>query len=205
MKYAISRKPSFQFLNAQIPRAGQLLGPFGIFEVLVVQTQHVFARDPVAFASHVDVADAGLAGVRVANLVEEQRDHYSVLNADHRAAAAAEQEADRGVAQLAAISHVERDRVAAAQLVADVLVAGRDANAALFEPAFEFDFDLAREVDLSEADVSMVIFLHVHQVLHVARVQLLDQAFGQHRDAVMTPKRATFDDSAFDDVTDLRE
>src|SRR4029453_11626135 len=59
-------------------------------------------------------------GVGVANIVEEQRDHYSVVNADHRAAAAAEQEADRGVPQLATIGHVEWDRAAAAQLVATV-------------------------------------------------------------------------------------
>src|SRR5215813_4664175 len=73
-------KSSFQFFDAKVPRAGQFFGPLGIFEVLVVQTQHVFARDTVAFARHVDIAYAGFAGVRVANVVEEQRDHDSVLD-----------------------------------------------------------------------------------------------------------------------------
>src|SRR5581483_1709714 len=133
------------------------------------------------------------------------RDHPPALDADHRAAAAARQKSDRAVAEVAAVGRVERDRVGAAQLVADVLVRDRDLHVALREAALQLGLDLARQIDFGEADVAMFVALDVFEFGQLLLVEFFDQPFGQDRDAVMKSVGAPLDDRAFDDVTDLRE
>ena len=111
------------------------------------------------------------------------RHHPAALDADHGAAAARDQEADRAVAQVAAVLGVERDRVGAAQLVADVLVGDGDVEAALGQPALDLRLHLAREVDLGEADVAVIVALDVGQAGQLPGIELVDQPFGEDRDA----------------------
>ena len=58
-------------------------------------------------------------------------DEVAALHRDHRRVAAREQELGRAVAEVARVLHVERDRVGAAQLVADVLGDDRRLDAQL--------------------------------------------------------------------------
>ena len=184
---------------------GELVDPGGVLEVFGFEADHVGARDPIPLARDVDAARAGLARDRIAQIVERDRHEPAALDADHRAVAAAAQEADRAVAEVAAVFGVERDRIGAAQLVADVLVGDRHLDAAAAQPALHFRFHLAREVDLREADVAVLVALDVLQLRQLRRIELLDQPFGQHRDAERAARRAALDDRAFDDVADVGE
>ena len=171
----------------------------------MVEANHVFACDAEVFAVGVDVAHAGLAGVRVAYVSEQQRYELAVLNADHRAAAAVHQKANGGIAEFAAVMLIERDRVAATQFVADVFIRHHQLDAALFEAAFDFDFDLAREINFGEADVAVFVALYVLQVGEFVGVELVNHAFGQHGNAVKAAFGAALDDRTFDDVAEVRE
>ena len=113
----------FQFLNGQIACLSQLLRPIRLLEIRVIQPQHVLPRDAVIFTVDADVADYGFARVGIANVCKQQRNQLAILHADHCAAAATDQKPDRGISQFAAIRHIERNRVAATNFVADVFVA----------------------------------------------------------------------------------
>src|SRR5262249_54038243 len=136
---------------------------------------------------------------------EVERHKLAVLDADHGAAAALEQEADGRVAQFAAVMLIERNRVATAQFITDVLVGHNQLDLALTEAALELDLDLARQINFGEADVAVFIALHVLQIGQFVRIELVNQPFGQHGDAVKAIFRAAFDDRAFDDVAEFGE
>ena len=76
----------------------------------------------------------GRAGRRVDHLGERDRDEVAALHRDHRAVAAGEQVLRGAVAEVARVLHVERDRIGAAQLVADVLRGDRRLDLELLQP-----------------------------------------------------------------------
>ena len=69
------------------------------------------------------------SGLRIDHLVERHRHEVAALHRDHRRAAAGHQVLRRAVAQVARVFHVERNRIGAAQLVADVLGGDRRLDA----------------------------------------------------------------------------
>ena len=73
------------------------------------------------------------------------------------------------------------------------------------QPALHLGLHLAREVDLGEADVAVLVALDVLQLGQLGRVELLDQPLGQHGDAEVPAHRAALDDRALDDVADVGE
>src|SRR6185369_12833280 len=141
----------------------------------------------------------------VADRREGQRHELATLDADHRVALAREQEPDGGVAEVAAVLGVEGDGRGAPQLVADRLVRDVHADAARGEAALDLDLDAAREVDLGEADVAVVVALDVLKALELFGAELLDEPLGEHGDAMIVAHGAALDDRALDDVADLGE
>ena len=107
----------------QMGRVGEPVHPGGVREVLGFEPDHVGAGDSEPFAVDVHEADLRLAGLRLPEVVEGNRHEAPALDADHGAAAAAEQEPHGAVAEVAAVLGVEGNGVRASQLVADVLVA----------------------------------------------------------------------------------
>ena len=97
---------------------GQLLR---VLEIVAAQPDHVAPRDRVAGGRDVDQADLGAAGLRVGQLGEGDRDEVAALQRDHRPAAAGEHVLRGAIAEVPRVLHVHRDRIGAAQLVADVL------------------------------------------------------------------------------------
>jgi hypothetical protein len=188
-----------------VGRFGEAIDPGGVDEVLGVEADHVGPGHPEAFAAGVDQPHLGLAGGRLAQVVERDRHHPAALDADHRPAAPFDQEADRALPQVAAVLRVERNGIGAAQLVADVLVGDGDVEAALGEPALDFGLHLASEVDLGEADVPVVVPLDVGEAGQLARIELVDHALGEDGDAEVAAHRPPLDDRALDDVADLGE
>ena len=73
------------------------------------------------------------------------------------------------------------------------------------ESALHLGLDLARQVDLGEADVAVLVALDILQLGQLRGIELLDQALGQHRDAEVPAHRAPLDDRALDDVADGRQ
>ena len=110
-----------------------------------------------------------------------------------------------GVAEIARVLGVERDRRRAAQLVADRLVDDRHLDAALLEPHLHLVLHLAAEVDLRDADVALRVAVDVLQLRDFARAEALDERLGEQRDAVALAHRPPLDDAAFDDVGDVGE
>ena len=106
------------------------------------------------------------------------------------------------VAEVAAVLGIEGNRVRASELVADVLVRDRDAETALAEPPLHFGLDLSREIDFGEPHVSVLVALDVLELGELGRIELVDEALGQHGDAEVAPHRPPLDDRAFDDVAD---
>src|SRR6185295_17424821 len=117
---------------------------------------------------------------RLDELVERYRHEASALHGYHGTAAAAEQETHGTVRQIAAVLRIERDRIGAAQLIADVLVRDRHAQAALAEPPLHFGLDLARQIDLREAHVPVVVALDILELGQFAGIELVDQPFSKH-------------------------
>src|SRR5262245_22442666 len=179
--------------------------PVRIFEVRSLQPLHILARDAETFARDIDIAYSRLSGFGIADVGKIQRDKFAVLNADHSPATTTNQKSDGGVAELTAICHIERYRVATTQFIPDIFMADRQSDAALFEAACELDFDFARQVDLGKTDVSMVIDFDVHELFHIGRIELFNEALGEDRNTVMTMHGATLDDRSFDDVADAGE
>ena len=106
-----------------------------ILEVVAAQADHVAARDRVARRVHVDEADARAAGLadrsaRANGIGTKWPPCIEII----ARVAAREQVFRRAVAEVARVLHVERDRVGAAQLVADVLGDDRRLDAELLEP-----------------------------------------------------------------------
>ena len=65
--------------------------------------------------------------------------------------------------------------------------------------------DLSREIDLGEPHVSVLVALDVLQLGELGRIELVDEALGQHRDAEVAAHRPPLDDRALDDVADRGE
>ena len=108
-----------------------------ILEVVAPQPDHVAARDGVARRADVDQAHARPAGLAVDHLANGNRHEVAALHRDHRGVAAGEQVLRGAVAEVARVLHVERNRIGAAQLVADVLRGDRrlDAERAAAAPS----------------------------------------------------------------------
>ena len=183
-------------------RVGKPVHPGGVREILGFESDHVGAGDPEPLAVDVHEAHLRLAGLRLLEIVERNRHETPALDADHGPAAAAEQEPHGAVAEVAAVLGIEGNRVRASELVADVLVGDRDAETALAEPSLHLGLDLSREIDFGEPHVSVLVALDVLQLGELGRIELVDEALGQHRDAEVAPHRPPLDDRAFDDVAD---
>ncbi len=93
----------------------------GIVEVVAAESDHVAACDGVARGVDIDQSHAGAARVRIQHVGERNRHEIAGLHRDHRRVAAGQQILRRAVSQIARVFHVERNRIGAAQLVADVL------------------------------------------------------------------------------------
>ena len=184
---------------------GEPVHPGGVREILRFEPDHVGAGHPEPLAVDVHEADLGLAGLRLLEVVEGNGHDPPALDADHRPAAAGEQEPHGAVAEIAAVFGVEGNRVRASQLVANVLVGDRHAETTLAEPSLHFGLDLSREIDLGEPHVAVLVALDVLQPGELGRIELVDEPLGQHGDAVMTSHRPPLDDRALDDVADRGE
>ena len=69
----------------------------------------------------------------------------------------------------------------------------------------DLDFHLAREIDLGEANVPVIVSLDVGKFCQLVRIEDVDQPFSQDGDPEMKPLRAPFDNRSLDDVAELRE
>ena len=171
-------------------------------KVVRVEPDHVRLGDAKALARRVHETHFGLAGVGFAQVVEGNGHQLAALDAHHGARAAALQEADGAVSEVAAVFGVERNRVGAAQLVPDVLVRERDLQAALAQPALDLGLHLSREIHFGEANVAVLVTLDVLQLGELGRVETIDQPLGEHGDAEMPVHRPALDDGALHDVAD---
>src|SRR5881394_794980 len=124
--------------------AGQLVW---ILEIIAPQSQHVTPRDRVARRANVHEPDLRTARGRIEELLERDRYEMAGLERDHHAGAALEQILRRAVAEVAGVLHVHRDRIGAAQLVADVL--GRDSrlDAEGLEPLDDLGLENLSQID----------------------------------------------------------
>ena len=142
---------------------------------------------------------------RVKHLRERDRCELASLNGHQRARSAREEVGHRGVAKIARVLGVERDRRDAPQLVTDRLVHDRHFDSALLEPHLDFVLHLPTEVNFRDPDVALGVAVHVLQFRHFARAESLDKGFGKEGDPVRLPHRPTLDDAPLDDVGDVGE
>ncbi len=166
------------------------------------ESDHVGAGDSEPLTVGVHEAHPRLAGLWLFEIVEWNWHETSPLDADHGPAAAAEQESDGAVAEVAAVLGIEGNGVRASELIAHVLVGDRDAETTLAEPPLYLGFDLSREIDFGEPHVSVLVALDVLQLGELGRIELVDETLAQHRDAEVAPHRPSLDDRAFDDVAE---
>ncbi len=109
--------------------------------------------------SDVDLAYLGASGLGIEQLAEGDRHEAAALERNHRGVAAAEQELGGAVPEVAAVRHVVRDRVHAAELVADVVgdQCGLDSEA--LETRLHRALEEVAESDLRQADVAVLVAL----------------------------------------------
>ena len=103
---------------------------------------------------------------------------------DHGGIAARQQVLRGAVAQIARVLHVERDRIGAPQLIADILRGDRRLDAEVAQPLLHLGLENLAEVDLGEPEVAVGVALHLGESLEIAERDVEDQAFGDDRDAV---------------------
>ena len=132
-----------------------------IVEVVAAEADHVAARDRVARGVDVHQAYLRAPGCRVDQVAEGNRHEVPALHRDHRGVAAGEQELRRAVAEIARVLHVERDRVRAAQLVADVLGDERRLDAEALQPLVDLRLEDLADVHLGDPHVAVRVALHL--------------------------------------------
>src|SRR5436305_13288658 len=110
-----------------------------------------------------------------------------------------------GVAEVARVLRVVRNRRRAAQLVADGLVNDCDLDTATFESQLNLVLDLSTEINLRDAYVALRVAVNVLKLCDLRGVEAFDQSLRQKHDAVPSSERATLDDRALDDSADVRE
>src|SRR5439155_26941506 len=130
--------------------------------------------------------------------LKSNRDHTSMLARHHSHAATLDEEPYGTVSQDAAVRRIKCNGIGAAQLVPNVLVGHRQANAALAETALHFHLNLARQVHLSKPDVSVFVTFHVLQLGQLRRIQLFDESLRYDHHAMVLSQRTSLDDRAFD-------
>ena len=141
---------------------GELRELVRVVEVVAPQADHVAAGDARSASSAMStMRTLRAAGLRIEHLRERDRHEVAALHRDHHAVAAREQVLRRAVAEVARVLHVERDRVGAAQLVADVLGDDRGLDAELLQPLRDLRLQDLADVDLGDADVAVRVALDV--------------------------------------------
>ena len=142
------------------------------------------------------------SGLGIEQFVERDRRHVAARQRDERAAAAADQVANRAVPERAGVVDVERNRLRAAQLVADVLREDRRVDPDLGKATADAVAQHAADWNVGDADVPECIALDALERGERARRNAFDDAFGNDRDAVLAAERAAFDDRAHDRIDD---
>ena len=139
------------------------------------------------------------------HLPEGDRDEVPGLHGDHRGVPAGDQVLRRAVAEVARVLHVVRDRVGAAQLVADVLRDDRRLDPELTEPLLDGRLQDLADVDLGDADVPVLVALDLLESRELLRIEAEDEPLGEHGDAVAPPVGEALDDGADERVDDRLE
>ena len=188
---------------------------FRVLKILAFQPDHVGAGAFVGFAVHVDLAVLHAAGLRIEHFVERQRVHFAVHEADDGAVFfgfGREQELDGGITEVARVFGVERDRVGAAEFVAEVLVNEGHFDAEFFEALAQKLLHQAAEFDFAETQMAVLVADNLAETFELAFRQRLDQtlfahrfdeAFGEDDNAVLRTFGAALDDGADDDVANF--
>src|ERR1051325_10846974 len=180
-----------------------------VLEILSLEPDHVFARDFVRRLGHIDQANLGPAGGGVEQIVEVEIAQFAIVEAHQGAVIARrlgvgpQEEIGRAVAERAHVFAIERERVGAADLVADILVRDADALAALGEAALDLRFQDERQVHVGEPQVAVVVAGDAHSLdrRHLFRRQPLEQPFGDERDAVdAAQQRLALEDRPFEKI-----
>jgi hypothetical protein len=67
------------------------------------------------------------------------------------------------------------------------------------------ELDLTAEVDLGEADVTVIVPFNIVQVGELRRIEFLNQPFGENGHAIRSTEGSGFDDRTLDDVENAAE
>src|SRR5262249_1364390 len=114
-------------------------------------------------------------------------------NTDHRIGPPGQQKPDRAVAQVPAISSIERNGRSAPQFISDVLVGDRHSYPALAQPRLHLGLDLSTEIDLREPNIAMLITSDFRLLVYFLRVGFFDQSLVQNRPPVSLARCAPLD------------
>ena len=181
-------------VTARLARLGRVV------EVVAAQPQHVAVGDAVAARVDVDKPHPGAAGLRVHQAPERDRHELARLDGDHGGRAAGVHVARGAEPEVAGVVHVHRDRVGAAQLVADVLGDDGRLHPELAQPRGDGRLERRADVYFRQAHVVVRIPLGVLQRPQIRGVDGQDQPFRQHGHAVGAAGGAALDDGAGEDV-----
>src|SRR4029453_3277794 len=152
----------------------QCTHPRSVLEVARAKPHHVLARDVIALRLDVHGTPPARA-TRIEHVGERNRRELTALDCYERARSTLEQIGDGGVAKIARVLGVERDRWRASQFVSDRLVYDRHLDAALFETHLDLVLDLPSEIDLSHSNVALRVAIDVLQFRHFTWTEAFDE------------------------------
>ena len=192
------------------------LGQFsGILEIFALQPDHVGAGTFKRLAVHVDLAVLHATGLGVEHFLELQRIHLAVHEADDGAVflrLRGEQKFHRAVAEVAGIFGVKRNRIGAAQFVAEILGNEPGFKAELFETRVQKVLHQAAEFNFAQTQMAVVVAQHLavaaqfafgHRLNQPLFAHGFNQSFGEDNQPVLRTFRFALDDGANDDVANL--
>ncbi len=160
---------------------------------------------------HVDVADRGLFGLPVDDLVEGDGMELAVIDRDHGiplvAVVVVEEVAHRLIAEVAGVFLVEGDGIGAAQDITDIDLDHGELVAAGGEAALDLEFDDLAEFDLGVEDIAEGIVLDddAGDLFQFFGAEAFGHALGDDDDTVAVAHGAAFDHGGLDDIADVVE
>jgi hypothetical protein len=185
-----------ELVHADRRRRGEFRHLGRIGEIIPPQANHVPSRDGIPRRRDVDEKHARAAGLGVQQLLEWNRHEVTAVNRDHRGVAAVDQVLGRAVAEVPRVFHVERNRVRAAQLVADVLGGDRGLDGVRTQPRHHLRFEDLAEIHFGDPQIPVVVAFHFGQPGQVLGGDAQHEPFGENRHTVAPPVAQTFHDRA---------
>ena len=174
-----------------------------VFKIVAVQPEHIAAGDEERFRLHIDHPYLGALGNWIDDILKIERHKHPFLDRDHGSIAVFQDKLGGAETEVAGIFHVERNRVGAAQFIADVFSHDRRLDIQLFQLFLNLVFEDLAEVDFRQADIVVGVALHIHEHFQVGRIEVFHQPFRQDHHPVFPAIAQALDDSADQNVDDM--